>query len=403
MGNVDKVRVKGEFYNIVSPSAFGDYIETIGGACTNPNGYAKDAIFLAKTYEVQNLYQATQAIAFGANIVVGTNCKQTTLDEVIKSMSGASTASDVSYSNTSSGLTATDAQAAIDEVNGKTNTNANNISSLNSALTNEAATRSAMGAKNLLPFTMENIKAINTNGTWNGNSYTYNGITYVVSEDGVIEASGTNNTGVNSVFYLVTTEFGLQFNFKLGRYKLNGCPAGGSDQTYSWYVAKTGQYNSDYGSGVTFEVTSETDNYWSLISVKTGTALEGTKTFKPMVWLASDADNTFQPYAKTNRELMDDVESITKQTGGLISYGIRNWANDSATIELPRLGGLLVGGRADMGFAIYICENSNELAVLAGSDFVSASISGKTLSLTFTSHRGTTFNYKYINSLDGLV
>ena len=166
------------------------------------------------------------------------------------------------------------------------------------------------GAKNLLPFTMENIKAINTNGTWNGNSYTYNGITYVVSEDGVIEVSGTNNSGTNSVFYLVITESGPQFNFKLGRYKLNGCPAGGSDPTYSWYVAKTGQYNSDYGSGVTFEVTSETDSYWSLISVKTGTALEGTRTFKPMVWRASDTDNTFQPYAKSNKELTDDVSSL---------------------------------------------------------------------------------------------
>ncbi len=178
------------------------------------------------------------------------------------------------------------------------------------------------GAKNLLPFTMENIKAINTNGTWNGNSYTYNGITYVVSEDGVIEVSGTNNSGTNSVFYLVITESGPQFNFKLGRYKLNGCPAGGSDPTYSWYVAKTGQYNSDYGGGVTFEVTSETDNYWSLISVKTGTALEGTKTFKPMVWLASDSDATFQPYAKTNKELTYEISTLNSNKADKVSSAI---------------------------------------------------------------------------------
>lgn len=129
MSNIDKVSVKGEFFNIVSPSAFGDYIETIGGACTNTSGYAKDQIFLAKTNDVQNLYQATQAISFGANIVVGTNCKRTTLDEVIRSMSGASSASDVSYNNASSHLAADDVQEAIDEVQG-------NVVSVNSALTN---------------------------------------------------------------------------------------------------------------------------------------------------------------------------------------------------------------------------------------------------------------------------
>ena len=134
MSNIDKVSVKGEFFNIVSPSAFGDYIETIGGACTNPSGYAKDRIFLAKTNDVQNLYKATQAISFGANIVVGTNCEKTSLSEVIATSGGASSADQVSYDNSTSGLTADDVQEAIDEVNGKTNTNANNISSLNSAL-----------------------------------------------------------------------------------------------------------------------------------------------------------------------------------------------------------------------------------------------------------------------------
>lgn len=157
MSNIDKVSVKGEFFNIVSPSAFGDYIETIGGACTNPSGYAKDRIFLAKTNDVQNLYKATQAISFGANIVVGTNCEKTSLSEVIATSGGASSADQVSYDNSTSGLTADDVQEAIDEVNGKTNTNANNISSLNSALTNKAyltddTTETTLASDDVLPF-----------------------------------------------------------------------------------------------------------------------------------------------------------------------------------------------------------------------------------------------------------
>lgn len=99
----------------------------------------------------------------------------------------------------------------------------------------------------------------------------------------------------------------------------------------------------------------------------------------------------------------DDVANITKQSGGLISYGVGDWVNNSATITLPRRGGLLVGGRNNIAFAIYVCENSNECAILSGSDFVTATISDLTLSLTFTRHYGTTFNYKYINSLVGQV
>lgn len=99
----------------------------------------------------------------------------------------------------------------------------------------------------------------------------------------------------------------------------------------------------------------------------------------------------------------DDITNITKQSGGLVSYGIGNWTNNSTTIILPRRGGLLVGGRNGLAFAIYICENINECAVLIGSDFVTATISDLTLSLTFTNHFGSTFNYKYINSLVGQI
>lgn len=80
MDNIlDHVVVQGQSYDIVSPTAFGDYIETIGSACINPDGYAKGSTFLAKLGNEQFYYEATAAITQGSTISEGTNCKKTTV------------------------------------------------------------------------------------------------------------------------------------------------------------------------------------------------------------------------------------------------------------------------------------------------------------------------------------
>ena len=80
MDNIlDHVVVQGQRYDIVSPTAFGDYIETIGSACINPDGYAQGSTFLAKFGNEQFYYEATAAITQGSAISEGTNCKRTTV------------------------------------------------------------------------------------------------------------------------------------------------------------------------------------------------------------------------------------------------------------------------------------------------------------------------------------
>ena len=80
MDNIlDHVVVQGQSYDIVSPTAFGDYIETIGSACINPDGYAQGSTFLAKFGNEQFYYEATAAITQGSAISEGTNCKRTTV------------------------------------------------------------------------------------------------------------------------------------------------------------------------------------------------------------------------------------------------------------------------------------------------------------------------------------
>ena len=136
MANIDKVSVKNTVYNIVSPAVVSDYIEVIGGACTKPDGYEEDEVILAKQNDVQLLSKATQDIAFGANIVENTNCVRTTLEEVLKNAGGggASSADQVSYDNSESGLEAENVQEAVDELA----TNAGTASSQIQTLTQKA-------------------------------------------------------------------------------------------------------------------------------------------------------------------------------------------------------------------------------------------------------------------------
>lgn len=156
MANIDKVSVKNTVYNIVSPAVVSDYIEVIGGACTKPDGYVEDEVILAKQNDVQLLFKATQTIAFGANIVENTNCVRTTLEEVLKNAGGgggASSADQVSYDNSDSGLEAENVQEAVDELA----TNAGTASSQIQTLTNEAyltgdTTENSLAENDVIPF-----------------------------------------------------------------------------------------------------------------------------------------------------------------------------------------------------------------------------------------------------------
>lgn len=92
--------------------------------------------------------------------------------------------------------------------------------------------------KNILPVTLENIKAYNTAGIWNGNEYTAFGITFTVNTnaDGnvtSIKMNGTCNASYNATLYLT------QPNYIKNDYKgkiLSGCYTG-AYSTYFLYVS----------------------------------------------------------------------------------------------------------------------------------------------------------------------
>lgn len=124
------------------------------------------------------------------------------------------------------------------------------------------------------------------NGATSG---TLKGVTFTVNEDGSFTAKGTSTGDVY---------FGIDFaveNVLPGiRYRLCGCPAGGSGTTYRLYAQTSDGKNfaGDIGMGTSFTGTAD---QWQVIFV-----IYGVKTVdftvRPMLRLATIEDDTYEPY-----------------------------------------------------------------------------------------------------------
>ena len=248
--------------------------------------------------------------------------------EYFKNLANPTVAANVSFNNSGTEMSSTNVQDGIVE-------NRTSIQNLSTVV-------SKNGAKNLLPFDLATLKAINTGGTWSGNSYTFHGITFtpVLDDDGnllYINVDGTANAN--------NTNFNLCSNKNLrglpaGSYIMNGCPAGGAYNKYriraqlcdgkeSTTVVSP---NSEYGNGalMTFESGAYLpNNFYIYIEIWSGQSFSNAK-FYPMIRLASDTDPTYEPYAKTNQQL-------TKETTGLIdntkANGCVNYAPNNGTTK----------------------------------------------------------------------
>lgn len=137
--------------------------------------------------------------------------------------------------------------------------------------------------KNLLPYPYDETTHIESGVTWTDNN-------------GIITTAGTA-TDMNDFLFISASTPKL---LKKGTYILSGCPSGGElDKTYFLLLGKVvnGQNSrivSDTGSGATFTLNEDTTIYLVGRFIA-GTNAEGL-TFKPMIRLASDTDDTYEPY-----------------------------------------------------------------------------------------------------------
>lgn len=155
------------------------------------------------------------------------------------------------------------------------------------------------GAKNLIPY------------PYASNSYSQRNIDFTCLSDGTINANGTNDGTGNSTYSFVS------FTLSKGSYVINGCPAQ-TGVNYRWGVVRVSDSTTlaaDYGSGANFTINADTEVrvFAQVVSGKTVNNI----IFKPMLRLASDTDNTYQPYAKTNKELTDAIYGIRPSAGNI--------------------------------------------------------------------------------------
>lgn len=178
-----------------------------------------------------------------------------------------------------------------------------------------------LGAKNLLkyPYYYE--------------SQIINGITWTVNSDGSITATGTATA--NSQFYLHTRSEGELNDFVLpnGTYIISdGLATHSSNIEIQMGITKNGAY---YEVALTrngdVQFTAEGDDYSQnsinpLIQCLVRSGQQNVNvTFKPMIRLATIADNTFEPFAQTNRQLT--TEKIGYDSNNIL--GAKNFIDGS--------------------------------------------------------------------------
>lgn len=146
--------------------------------------------------------------------------------------------------------------------------------------------------KNKLPMTVDGIKAANTEGTWNGNTYTFNGVTFTVltdTNDNIVGISANGTATANTNLFVGTAS--MEEN-----YIVNGCPAGGSyTSSYSIWAVSVSPYaeSVDAGTGTTI-----TDYYERSIRIRIANGYTANNlVFYPMVRLSTETDPAFEAYS----------------------------------------------------------------------------------------------------------
>ena len=156
--------------------------------------------------------------------------------------------------------------------------------------------------KNKIPMTVDGIKSINTSGSWSGNAYTYNGVTFTLltDSDGNISGININGTASASTYILLeSNNNGFFNNVGSKAVVMSGCPSGGSTSTYyiNRYASSASSVNiADVGSGASFTYPSTEGQHNITISINNGYTANNLK-FYPMIRLASVTDSTFAPYS----------------------------------------------------------------------------------------------------------
>lgn len=158
--------------------------------------------------------------------------------------------------------------------------------------------------KNLLKMTFDEVKRLNTLGSWSNNEYTLNGVKYTVytNESGSvtsITANGEPPEGSQSIFVAALSIIPSSVSGLNPTYIASGAPDGGGENKY-YVEINTGQFiydNFDHE----VDIVNHSINYKLIVKGNIN------KYFYPMVRIAGD--DAFEPYKPSINERINALEN----------------------------------------------------------------------------------------------
>lgn len=146
------------------------------------------------------------------------------------------------------------------------------------------------GSKNVVPVT--------------ATSDTLAGVEYTVNADGTVEATRVSSSSSSAWFRLNTS-----VSLKAGTYILSGGKSTAERVLLSPTASLSDAIADSQGSEVSFTLSQDTDNLIYAIRIAYTDSPSNVK-FSPMIRRAEITDNSFQPYAPTNRELYEMILAL---------------------------------------------------------------------------------------------
>lgn len=271
------------------------------------------------------LYKAKTAIAIGDSLVVDTNIEAA--PKVTTQLEAKANTADLGTA------------AAKNSTNAVTSGSADLVTSGGVYASEQDIYKAMgqMGAKNLLP-NIANSGSYASSGTVTKNvngSLTINGTFDAVTTVNIDYLNGLPDA-VFDVTDLIGTDIAVTF----------------LDTAVSGITLQVGYFNSQGArSSLAGDVSTKANIVFPADAVKSATYLRiasGTYnnvTVYPMIRLASDTDNTYQPYAKTNQELTFLVSRIKGMQLPIIDLGTSYTAELKADISSGKFEKAVVGGR----------------------------------------------------------
>lgn len=174
--------------------------------------------------------------------------------------------------------------------------------------------------------------------TFNNRSGSAGGIQYVI-DSGIVSLDGQP---AGNVF---NTNLTTNFHLPAGNYVLTGCPSGGGSTSYEILLRTNKASRRDYGSGVAFTIVEDETVQYIQIVIRANTDASGL-VFYPMIRLASETDDTYEPYHGKTYPVsfgsagtvyggtVDVVTGVLTVTHKAVDLGTLNWTkgNDATGV-----------------------------------------------------------------------